>query len=80
MKTTKEMIEVMQAFYDEKDIEVWDTYNNNAEWVNTFEPIWNWERFKYRIKSEEVEHHENLIDFLKDLRDDLNELLKGNGK
>ena len=47
MKTTKEMIEVMQGYADGKEIEVcnplglWETDNN---------PYWNWFMRDYRIK------------------------------
>lgn len=46
---TKQAIEVMQAFVDDREIE----FNDKVlEWVthNANESIWNWEDFIYRIK------------------------------
>lgn len=46
--TTKEMIEMMQAFERGEEIEVScvDDYN----WVHVMLPSWNWKEYKYRIK------------------------------
>lgn len=46
MKTTKEMIEVMQSFDDGKEIEC----NNGYGWIPMSDPIWNWIGNDYRIK------------------------------
>ena len=50
---TKEMMEVMKAHLDGKDIQ----YNNGNGWTNTKYPNWNWGNTKYRIKSEEYNHN-----------------------
>jgi hypothetical protein len=49
MKTTKEMIEVMQAFEDGKGVEA---KGRNVGWVLASNPIWDWRTFDYRIKPE----------------------------
>ena len=50
MKTTQEMIEVMQAFEDGKEIESIERDNENAEWGLNPSPAWVWNNFDYRIK------------------------------
>lgn len=57
MKTTKEKIEVMQAYIDGKEIEI-KKLTDTASWVkiissNKNEPEWDWRNFDYRIKSRE---------------------------
>lgn len=47
MKTTKEMIEVMQAYERGEQIEFMDC---SREWKDTTNPIWDWARYDYRIK------------------------------
>lgn len=46
MKTTKEMIEVMQAYLDGEQIE--ESIDQKV-WF-TCEPIWNWAKCDYRVK------------------------------
>ena len=46
MKTTKEMIEVMQAYERGEEIELY--YNH--EWILYKKPRWNWEYEDYRVK------------------------------
>lgn len=46
--TTKKMIEIMQAYVDGYEIEA-QTYEC-SEWEKIYEPIWNWEKYTYRIK------------------------------
>ena len=48
-KTTKEMIEVMQAFEDGKVIEC---EVEKSVWGETSEPAWDWGHFDYRVKKE----------------------------
>lgn len=50
MKTTKEMIEVMQAFVDGKPIE----YAYYDEWFSIEDPDWDWCEKDYRIAPEYV--------------------------
>lgn len=52
MKTTAEMIEVMQAFEDGKTIECLPEHSK--QWVDVRSVCWNWSRFDYRIKPEPV--------------------------
>lgn len=51
MTRTEEMIKVMQAFVDGREIE-WTTRNNDI-WTSS-QDTWNWVDFDYRIKKEEV--------------------------
>ena len=46
---TKELIKVMQAYVDGKDIECWDEYNE--KWERIGNPSWNTDKV-YRIKPE----------------------------
>lgn len=48
MKTTKEMIEVMQAF----DRGEWIEFANIGfdDWVATEAPLWDWSSYNYRVK------------------------------
>ena len=46
MKTTKEMIEVMQAYERGEQIEAF----YNGVWVDIYIPEWNWEVRDYRVK------------------------------
>ena len=50
MKSTKEMIEVMQAYEDGKKIEYYSRISNR--WETAISPIWSWEYLDYRIKPE----------------------------
>lgn len=49
MKTTKEMIEVMQAFDRGEQIQV-KTPNKKCEWEDIKEPNWQWNFCDYRVK------------------------------
>lgn len=54
MKTTKEMIEVMQAYEDGKEIEYYS--NLIGGWVLFVgTPSWSWDKSDYRIKPEPKE-------------------------
>lgn len=51
MKTTKEKIEVMQAYERGEQIEFCYNDENIKLWENTDgEPLWNWEDADYRVK------------------------------
>jgi len=50
MKTTKEKIEVMQAYVDSKQIQVWLSTTGWTDIVR--EPCWEWSDCDYRIKPE----------------------------
>ena len=47
MKTTKEMIEVMQAYERGEQIQILDI---NCFWEDTEHPYWNWAQCDYRVK------------------------------
>ena len=47
MKTTKEMIEVMQAYLRGEKIEY---RYGNTDWLECRVPIWNWNSIEYRVK------------------------------
>ena len=47
MKTTKEMIEVMQAYLKGEEIEYRCGYK---DWLECRIPIWDWNIFDYRVK------------------------------
>ena len=46
MKTTKEMIEVMQAYDRGEQIECF----NNMKWKDVKNPVWDWLNNNYRVK------------------------------
>lgn len=52
IKTTKEKIEVMQAFIDGKEIEFKEKFENN-EYEKTYCPTWDFANYQYRIKPSE---------------------------
>lgn len=53
MKTTKEMIEVMQAFENGAEIEAKPIVV--GDWEEETEPEWDWVSFDYRIKKQPKE-------------------------
>ncbi|MBE3030308.1 hypothetical protein CCAL9344_08975 [Campylobacter sp. RM9344] len=53
MKTTKEMIEIMQAYERGEEIEVCHTMLNVENWIDAKNPSWNWGLAKYRVKQKE---------------------------
>lgn len=50
MKTTKQMIEVMQAFVDGKEVE-W-CISGIGDWEIVRNPHWKWDNHDYRIVKE----------------------------
>jgi len=50
MKTTREKIEVMQAFEDGEDVQYGYCGETDTVWQNVPNPNWNWVDFDYRIK------------------------------
>ena len=50
MKTTKEMIEVMQAYDRGEIIEVNYFLASKDNWVACGTPVWDWDNFDYRVK------------------------------
>lgn len=53
MKTTQEMIEVMQAYEDGKAIQF--QLNGSVKWFVARSPSWDWSSIDYRIMPEEKE-------------------------
>lgn len=49
-KETKQRIAVMQAYVDDKKIEIFD--ESADEWIDIEYPVWNWYNNVYRIKPE----------------------------
>lgn len=50
MKTTQEMIEVMQSYLRGEIIEVHYLYDAKDYWIAHRTPIWDWSNFDYRVK------------------------------
>ena len=49
----KEMIKVMQHYADGGDVEFKRTIEDDTKWEKLLPvPVWNWERFDYRIKEQ----------------------------
>ena len=46
----KEMIKVMQHYEDGGEIEVKGKNEEDTKWVPCKPPIWNWNRYTYRMK------------------------------
>ena len=59
MKTTKEMIEVMQAYERGEKIENY----YHGEWLLCKEPIWNWGYADYRVKPKKYVPFETADEF-----------------
>lgn len=66
MKTAKEVYEVMKAFEEGKEIEIYQYFR----WTPCKEPTWDWESNDYRIKPEKVEPkyrpYESVDEWVKD--------------
>lgn len=65
--TTKEMIEVMQAYERGEQIEY--RYKDAERWFSplhpSFEPVWNWAEFEYRVKIQPAYRpYKNIQEFL----------------
>jgi hypothetical protein len=58
IKTTKEQIEVMQAFIDGKEIEYKEKFENN-EYEKTYCPTWDFANYQYRIKPSDKKNVKN---------------------
>lgn len=66
--TTAEMIAVMQAYKDGKSIECADKGGTN--WKKLPNPVWNWDRFDYRVKPESnIRPYENAQEFMKAMKE-----------
>ena len=50
MKTIQEMIDIMQAYQEGKQIQIYDKMHK--QWFVDCEPNWNWGLHEYRIKPE----------------------------
>ena len=60
MKTTKEMIEVMQAYDRGEQIECFDT----RKWKDVNNPIWDWLHNDYRVKQKKYVPFDTAEEFL----------------
>jgi hypothetical protein len=60
MKTTAEMIEVMQAFERGEAVEICDDVK--PYWYPSHRPAWDWQQFDYRIKPKLIEGWVNAYD------------------
>ena len=61
MKTTKEMIEVMQAYLRGEKIEY---RYGNTDWLECRVPIWNWNSIEYRVKQKQKTRTKTKTKFL----------------
>lgn len=52
MKTTEEMISVMQSYAEGKKIELRYNRWNGEKWVDVCNPSWAWNEYDYRVKPE----------------------------
>ena len=60
MKTTKEMIEVMQAYESGEQIECF----NDEEWKYVKNPVWDWLHNNYRVKQKKYVPFDTAEEFL----------------
>ena len=60
MKTTKEMIEVMQAYDSGEHIECF----NDEEWKYVKNPVWDWLHNNYRVKQKKYVPFETADEFI----------------
>lgn len=69
--TTKEMIEIMQAYEDGKKIESRQVFLDEDEpWVDESCPSWNWVGFEYRVKPElKYRPYKDTAEMIADLRE-----------
>ena len=58
--TPKEIINVLQAFEEGKEIEYQPKYKSYS-WIKINEPTWNFDSFRYRVKQKEKELYQYLI-------------------
>ena len=49
MMTPMEMIEVINAYEEGEDIEIWD----GRAWLKCTQPLWNFANYNYRVKQKE---------------------------
>ena len=71
MKTTAEMIKVMQAFQDGKSIQVMERGDPTETWSNIIhgKPTWNWFTYDYRIKQPKIIKHSGWMNCYPDMFD-----------
>ena len=62
MKTTKEMIEVMQAYEEGAQIQIKPSYT--TEWSDANFPWWNWSDFDYSVKQKKYVPFDTAEEFL----------------
>lgn len=64
MKTTEEMIAVMQAFLEGKKIESYPYYTRKFGWCPTSTPIWDWRENDYRVVCDRMMTNRELAELL----------------
>ena len=69
MKTTKEKIEVMQAYERGEQIEVNYLYINKDYWIACGTPIWDWAKCDYRVKKKVYVPFDTAEEFLEAQRE-----------
>lgn len=74
MKTTQEMIEVMQAYADGKKIE----HNSYKYWGPATTPVWDWRTTDYRVALTQDEMLSRLKAASDELKEWIDPLLCGN--
>ena len=58
--TPKEIINVVQAFEEGKEIE-YQPKNKSFSWITVYKPSWNFDSFDYRVKQKEKELYQYLL-------------------
>ena len=65
---TRELVDIMQAYVNGKQIQV-SYKKQDDEWEDTFDPLWDFNTFKYRIKTEsKYRPYTNAEEFLKAMK------------
>lgn len=72
MKTTKEIIEIMNAYDNGAEIEIF----MNDEWKDAISPGWNWNHCDYRIKEQKTTI--TIEKWLVSYEDNMYQILTGN--
>ena len=75
--TTKEMIEVMQAYDRGEEIEIKEKGNEKEDWREVKCPFWVWENFKLRVKPKEKQPKFKVGDVLVHLEKEGQPLYRG---
>lgn len=63
-ETTKEMVEIMDAYIEGHDIQYKDVNDDEAKWQDVSEPNWMWGKFEYRIKPKKKKYKYDVGDYV----------------